>query len=295
MAKKLNPEAVGLSEMSEYLGSASSFGFELSVVRMLREADISCLHSGHYKDPATGISREFDIRTKTIRGARAVRMAIECKAVGDNFPVLITCTPRSVEDSWHKVLLCGKPEPVRRYMGLPADPLTPSWRSVHIAGEYSIYRAGEPVGKSVTQVGRDTKGNLESSDNELFNKWGQCLGSAADLVVDSAEAWNGEYNQFFTSMVIPIVVLPDERLWVANYNDEGTIEGDPIQTNRCSCFVGEKYEIGHRPMSGSTSLSHIEFLTLSGLRSFVTRYVSSEEGFDLLLSEDGIIRDFDSY
>ncbi len=81
---------------------------------------------------------------------------------------------------------------------------------------------------------------------------------------------------------MPIVVLPNEMLWAVNFSAEGVIERGPQRVDRCACFVGEKYEIGNKLYSESTRLSHVEFVTLSGLRALVAEYISSEDGFELL-------------
>ena len=91
---KLKNEPIVKSDMLEYLTSYSDFSFELTVLKMLRELELECEHGGHYEDPVTNKSREFDIRAiKTIEQYR-VRLAIECKNIRENFPILISCVPR---------------------------------------------------------------------------------------------------------------------------------------------------------------------------------------------------------
>jgi hypothetical protein len=96
---KLKNDKILAKDLSEYLNSYSDFSFELAVLKMLRASDIDCEHGGHYEDPVTNKSREFDIRAiKTIQQYR-VRMAIECKNIRENFPILISCIPRHEQES----------------------------------------------------------------------------------------------------------------------------------------------------------------------------------------------------
>ena len=60
---KLKDDPIQDSDLKEYLNSYSDFSFELSVLKMLRENDVSCEHGGLYEDPVTGKYREFDIRS----------------------------------------------------------------------------------------------------------------------------------------------------------------------------------------------------------------------------------------
>lgn len=98
---KLKNNQISLTDLLEYLNSYSDFSFELAVLKMLRENEVECEHGGHYQDPVTNKSREFDIRAiKTIEHFR-VRMAIECKNIRENFPILISCIPRHTQESYH--------------------------------------------------------------------------------------------------------------------------------------------------------------------------------------------------
>ena len=171
---KLKTEQINSTNLLEYLKSYSDFSFELSVLKMLRDNEIECEHGGHYQDPVTNKSREFDIRaTKTIQNFR-IRMAIECKNIRENFPILISCVPRHEQDSYHQIAIVGEPE-VKNTS--PFD--TPNLSLMHqsraktlsIRGDYSLYKPSEPVGKSTVQVGRTTNNNsISASDSELYEK-----------------------------------------------------------------------------------------------------------------------------
>jgi len=93
-------------------------------------------------------------------------------------------------------------------------------------------------------------------------------------------------------MVIPFVVVPNERLWVVLYDEDGKRVSDPELSNRCSCFIDKDYEMGTKIAGTRMWLSHVEIVTLDGMRSFVKRYLGSEEAIGQLFPSEGIIAAF---
>ena len=271
---KLKTERISATDLSEYLNSHSDFSFELSVLKMLREANVECEHGGHYQDPVTNKSREFDIRAiKTIDRLR-VRMAIECKNIGENFPILISCIPRHEQDSYHQIALLSEP-------GEQSHLTSPVFQSraevINIRGNHSLYKPGEPVGKSTVQVGRhdNKEGEISANDSGLYEKWGQCLSSADDLVGHTY--YDGKDDEMpCLSTVIPFVVVPNGRLWIATYDNDGELISGPEPTNRCSCFIGRDYEMD-KLAGAQMTLSHVEIVTFDGMRTFVEDHLKSRE------------------
>lgn len=250
---------------------------------MLRANDIKCEHGGHYDDPVTNKSREFDIRaTKTIKHSR-VRMAIECKNIRENFPILISCIPRHEQESFHQIAIVSEPKNEFYIAGLAQSRA----RTLSIYGEHSLYKLHEPVGKSTVQVGRATDGTIAANDSELYEKWGQCLTSANDLV--DHVYWDGhDDKESYLSAVVPFVVIPNGRLWIVAYDEEGNRVCDPKLTDRVSCFIGKDYEMGTKLTSATMSLSHVEIVTFDGLRAFIDRYLKTEEGIAEIFPIAGI-------
>lgn len=276
---KLKTEEISATDLSEYLNSHSDFSFELSVLKMLRESNIECEHGGHYQDPVTNKPREFDIRAiKTIKNFR-VRMAIECKNIRGNFPVLISCIPRHEQDSYHQIaFLDDSAVPLDESMVAPylAGRFYPSKAETqNVRGNHSLYKPGEPVGKSTVQVGRDNKAEIFANDSELYEKWGQCISSADDLVRRTYH--DGEDGEMlYVSTVIPFVVVPNDRLWIATYDNDGKLTSAPEPMNRCSCFIGKDYEMD-KLAGARMTLSHVEIVTFNGMRAFVEDHLKSRE------------------
>ena len=135
---KLQDIKISPSDLLEYLESYSDFSFELAVLKMLRENDIECEHGGYYEDPVTNKSREFDIRaTKTLQNFR-VRMAIECKNIRENFPILISCIPRHEQESFHQIAWVSEP---RSDFG--TDIFQSRAKVLSLREDYSLYRKGK--------------------------------------------------------------------------------------------------------------------------------------------------------
>lgn len=283
---KLKPDKIIEKDLLEYLNLYSDFSFELSVLKMLRERSVECEHGGHYEDPVTNKSREFDIRgIKTILQYR-VRMAIECKNIGDNFPVLVSCIPRQEQESYHDIALVSEPSTGTAKVTALFNSRASKLR---IRGTHSLYKAKEPVGKSTVQVGRaaNTDSNITTNDSELYDKWGQCLSSAHDLV--HRVYWDGrDDHQSYRSAVFPFVVVPNGRLWVVIYDPDGNRVCDPAITDRVSCFIGKDYLMGDKMANSTLRLSHLEIVTYDGLTTFVDKYLSSEEGIRQIFPKEGI-------
>lgn len=285
---KLKTDEILSEDLVEYLDSYSDFSFELKVLKMLRTSDINCEHGGYYEDPVTKKSREFDIRAiKTIQQYR-VRMAIECKNIRDNFPILVSCIPRHEQESYHQIAFSCPPKTNSYKI---ANSLGQSRATTfRILQQHSFYKAGEPVGKSTAQIGRDTKGRISANDGEIYEKWGQCLSSVDDPISDMY--WDGDDDKkTYYSAVFPFVVLPDERLWMITYDNDGHRNSDPFPTNHCSCYINKDYEMGTTSFGTRTWLwlSHIEIVTFEGMKAFVETYLQSKEGMEKIFPQEGIM------
>jgi hypothetical protein len=69
--------------------------------------------------------------------------------------------------------------------------------------------------------------------------------------------------QFVT--VIPIVVVPDDRLWAVHYDVEGGMVAPPHSVDRVPIFVAEKHQWECGTSWEPFCISHFELVTLRGL------------------------------
>jgi len=78
------------------------FGHELRVGRILRGyGDGKLLHGGTYTDPITKKPRQYDFRLYYSANERAISLAVECKNVKSEAPVVISGRQRRREESVH--------------------------------------------------------------------------------------------------------------------------------------------------------------------------------------------------
>ena len=101
---------IGQAEISNFAEPRSYFGFELRILRLLKERGVDCEHGGTYRDPVTKKTRQFDIRGSLQEGEFELLMAVECKNIGEDFPVVGFCTPSVAEESFHEFLLSPNPQ-----------------------------------------------------------------------------------------------------------------------------------------------------------------------------------------
>jgi hypothetical protein len=286
---KLKQEVIEQSDLIEHLDSQSDFDFELSVLKTITDLGIECEHGGHYEDPVTNKSREFDIRAvKTIENYR-VRMSIECKNIRENFPILISCVPRQEHEAYHEIAELHDPASDSVHMAhFFANRSRANTR--RLLGKSSLYKSGDPVGKCTVQVGRLENGALSANDSELYEKWGQCLSSADDLFKRAySDGRKDKKKKEFFSCVIPFVVVPNGRLWSVEYTADGSRKTPPTPVARVSCFSGKVYRMGDAMQGEYIRVSHIEIVTLDGLVSFIETSLKTEEGIKTIFPEIGIL------
>lgn len=278
---KLRENPIGPSELVEFLSGYSDFSFELQTLKMLRACGLECEHGGLYEDPVTKKARQFDIRATARGGHHVVRLAVECKNVRNHFPLLVTCVPRHIDESFHEIVIVGELNERP-----PAAVFDSRAHVARMVDSDSVYKAGEPVGKSCVQVGRTLNGQIYSSDSDVFEKWAQCLASADDLV--SKSYWEGSEDvpSITYVAVIPVLVIPNQQLWMVEYDAEGGLLSGPKQINRCNLFVNNAYSMS---VQGPTlRLSHIEIVTLTGLADLVTDCLADKEAMETIFPGEAV-------
>lgn len=290
---KLKKDPITQADLIEFLESESDFAFELSILRSLQSEGFECEHAGSYDDPYTEKPRQFDIRATKRFGKGIIRLAVECKNVGMNFPVLISCVPRSELESFHEVAFSL--DPVLRSTsgkGFNIPALMPKAKSFRIQGEHSIYKPNQPVGKSVAQIGRARDNSIEHSDSDIYSKWSQAISSAQDLADMSyadAEGSIQEGELFFLSFVLPLVVVPDETLWAAAFDHTGARISAPHKVERRSFFLNRHLLAGGKLSGMHYHISHLEFVTRSGLQKLIREFSSGDEALQAIFPDEEIL------
>lgn len=250
--------SLGAGEMRSYLETLSDFAFELQVLNVLRCKGCRCEHGGSYDDPKTDKPRQFDIRAQWSSGARLVYLAVECKNIRPDRPLLVLRVPRRETEAYHDVLISA-PSADSTSSAAPQEVLA---RPVRMSRLDSIFAIGAHVGKSCAQVCYQ-KGSLSGSDSDVYDKWAQALSSARDLVDRAVRVPRERAGAYYFSAVMPLLVVPNDTLWVADYDSDGNLLTDPRLEDQTSYFVNRVYQTSDRI---SYQVSHLEFMTLGGLQ-----------------------------
>ena len=291
--KELKHDKIEKPDLDKFLKEYFDFSFEISVLKLLKVKNLECEHGGLYDDHITGKSRQFDIRAmKTIDDCR-VRLSIECKNIKEYFPVLISCMPRRDTESFHNIATVGEPCNNGSF-SVPA--LKSRVQVLRLEGKDSIYKPKDPVGKSINQVGKaKSSDEIIAHDKELYDIWSQCLSSAHDLV--DRTYWDQNYGDasYMHSTIFPIVVIPNERLWIVEFDFDGNIETEPEQVSRCSFFINRNYKMGTNATWENFKISHMEIMTCDGLKSFIEEYLESPEGISKFFPLSGIIKAYNKH
>lgn len=133
---------------------------------------------------------------------------MECKNIGESFPLLVTCVPRHEDESFHEIAIVGEIEQGSQAHGMYESRA----HIVKLRDHNSMYRSRSPVGKDLAQVGREATASksIYSASKEIYEKWSQGLSSAHDLI--TASYWEGASEgpgNIAYVAVLPIVVVPD--------------------------------------------------------------------------------------
>jgi hypothetical protein len=86
--------------------------------------------------------------------------------------------------------------------------------------------------------------------------------------------------RMFLLSYCPVVVLPEDTLWGAEYSDAGELSFDPVPTEECEMYVGRstmpEQEIGD--IASPYTFSHLHFFTIRGFASFLLRATGALAG-----------------
>ncbi|MEK7950442.1 hypothetical protein [Luteolibacter soli] len=262
-------QPVDAARIEQCLNESDDFAFEMEVLYAIRQANLNKIHpeaehGGTYRDPVTGLPRQFDIRVKVARtdlGHQAkyfIRLAIECKRLTDQAPLVIARSTRAQKETGNLLIRsCYLDSNVTR---------AEVKRTLQ-----SMYRSGTPVGRSAVQIRSDK--NRPDGDGEIYGKWAQALASVSDLIWEGGRDACGPAIRVSYSMPMACLVVPNGTLWAVDYDSEGTRSAPPIQVDEVEFYVARRYEEDGMDFS----LSHLHILTTRGLVSLLENRLSETE------------------
>ncbi len=258
---RLKTDPITGADLVEFLDHSSDFAFEVRVLRELIKHNFTCQHSGTYDDAATSKPRQFDIRATKMFGRRNLQLAVECKNIRANFPLLVSCMPRTRNEAFEDLIYTSSSSP----------------QVVRVPHPHSRYTLQASVGKSCEQVGRAaSSGDITASDSDFYQKWAQALSSADELIRAALSRQTRGTGVAIISLVFALVVVPNGALWQCDFDDEGTRLTDPVTTNHVSYFVGRTYSIESFEFAQGPTISHVDFFTVDGLINFIDSFALSE-------------------
>jgi hypothetical protein len=271
---QLRKEPITLGDIKEYLQTTDDFRLEVEVFRGCLTAGFTAEHGGSYRDPVTGLNRQFDVRAFYADGCRFLRMAIECKNLWENFPLVVSRIPRRSGENTHQVLLSAQGSGGPRF-------------ALHELRN-GLFPRGEPVGKSTAQIGRRQNDKaFYVGDSEVYEKWAQTIASSHDLVSEAVTDYKRSRQPYkwAATTIQPALVVADKTLWVADYSDNGSPSDEPRQVDECSVYLdttivtpGPNFQIAY-------PISHLQIFTKSGFFDFLRKFANRGMIFDYLLPE----------
>ena len=280
---KFRGVAITADDVEEYLATQDDFALELFVYSQARALGLATTHGGTYEDPVTKKPRQYDVRAYFAKNNCRIDLAIECKSLRPSYPLLISRIGRIAEESFHQLVFSYQPMSSHVMTGRGITPA----EVVTVGRGESIYSIGQYVGKSTAQIGRNDNGDFISTDSEIYDKWSQALASASELLSDAVYHHSKFEMGFCITAVIPILVVSDDTLWVADYSDNGVLQSKPRQVDDALLYVGREYS---KPMSISYNVTHLHVCTKTAVPKLLERITTDQNFWDSVFPEEAIDR-----
>ena len=94
------------------------------------------------------------------------------------------------------------------------------------------------------------------------------MASAYSLISDAASELLADNAEEARHLILPVLVIPDGVLWVCDYDERGD-RSAPTQANHVEFFLEHSpWKMGQM---FSYTVSHLHFVTKSGLLDFIAR------------------------
>lgn len=268
---KLKNEPINKDDILEYLQESSDFAFEVSVLRSLVSLGFSCEHAGTYEDPITKKTREFDIRARKRLIDESdfklnISLSVECKNLRDNFPLLVHCMPRENSECYVDLIWASEPAnlfpPYENTMRVPLD------------GSDSPYEVLMAVGKSCDQIGRRATqaAEITGNDGDVFEKISQAINAGYDLIKEAH--YSAEKGIEVVTLVVPVLVVPNDRIWTVWYKRTGEIEREPVKEGNVEYYLNKSWLVGDSSSEYQRRycLSHLEIVQIQGIAEMINKY-----------------------
>jgi hypothetical protein len=96
-----------------------------------------------------------------------------------------------------------------------------------------------------------------------------CKGSQVRILsprpIGARELRKGSRQDLKYIAFLPVLVVSDETLWVADYSSRGELQREPFEVSELTYYVGRQY-----PLQFATlSISHLHIITRSEIRTWL--------------------------
>lgn len=254
--------------MSKALTATDDFGYEMRVRTLLENNGGVVQHGWTYSDPATGKTRQFDIRCafRHNKSRRFLQLALECKNLTPESPLIVSGVSRTQSESFHDFIVSSH-SAIEGLQGIR-----------RVQSNNQIYPVGEFAGKNLIRLKQGDKGLIPSREyeSEIYDRWSQAIASADELCKNATRAAETTPGPTFT-VVVPGVVVPDDTLWSLQYDREGNFGSGPVPSKAVSFFLNHKVGM---PLGHHLYFSHVEFWTFGGLKQFVANLNSPNANWE---------------
>ena len=275
--KKIGPE-----DIAEWLDKQSGFTLEMKVFSHTSSLGLEAEHGGTYSDPITDKPRQFDIRCTRRDKHVAIKLAVECKALSKEFPLVIQRVPRTEKESFHDVFYTYESDTGPLGIGNIFEPS----KIFRTTGGSPLYPIGNPVGKSCNQIGKKND-RLFANDSEIYDKWSQALSSAHDLIDDSVNERERMGLDSSATVVFPVLVVSDGGLWCVDYDSKGGRLSEPKPENEVEFYISREYW-KRGQMHAVYTVSHLKIVTFSGYERFSRKVASDIEFWKQIFSPQNL-------
>lgn len=281
-----------------YLVEKDDFNFEIKVLKSGIDSRFKCNHGGSYNDPITNKIRQFDLQFEKHFENFHIYLAIECKNLRPKNPILLSQTPRQMHESFHELIISKitKRDGSRTEI---SDFLKESFvgnksKSIRISKDNKLYPYKNFVGKSIIQSGFKQNEKPNGKNEEIYDKWIQAFGQGQSLLNKAASIYNTNNLKLNLSAIFPILVIPNNCLWIVNYNLDGNIDSIPKL-----CDSGELYFSIENTFTDKFpdlfNFSHLNIYTYNGFINFLNKLEKGSEFLEYIFPEEDIIEQLKSH
>jgi hypothetical protein len=262
---RTSPVPVTSATIGNAIVAADDFGHEMRVKHELEQAGGRVIHGWTYLDPLERKPRQFDLRCRLQRGGppmiHALALAVECKNLSVDAPLVVSGIARTRDEAFLDFVVSDHTASHHRR------------RVMRSRRDYYFYAPGDFVGKSLLRLKPANEGErlvpTAPQEADIYQRWSQALASADELGKNAAEEISGGHPTTWSTAVLPLVVVPDKTLWTVAYDNYGRIKTPPEPADEVTFFVN--HEVIVTPNNHWMNLSHVHFLTLTGLHQFLAK------------------------